>query len=98
MGVIVRKQKVDNLVDALPDDFRFWMAGDVVFDIIVTIENDLRTPVTVQAEGVWVDGVPQLFAFGKELDRRDQANIRISDVAAAMLSQGGWAPIAVVAK
>lgn len=61
-------------------------------EVFVEVNNDLRDTVLIHPTAAWLDGTPALIGSA-ELDRRDQANLLLSDVFSAQLEDQNYAVV-----
>ena len=61
----------------------------------LNVNNDLRTTVELEVLGVWINNDPVSFGL-LTLDRRDEANLIMSNVFSAEVQKKGFARVAKI--
>lgn len=78
-GLAFNQKRFAELAAVVEDEF--WQAlSPKDFVIFVDFSNDLREPVTVRLEGVYVNQQPILYAAEYSLSRREGVMIKLSDI------------------
>lgn len=91
IGTTLRQNpdRIDSIVKALPRDMSSLVTGRLDAKIRLTLQNDLPGPVTITAQGVFLNGEPYQLPKEITLERRGEATITLSDVGNAAIHTGG---------
>ena len=74
--------------DDLPEEMIQYQTFKLDMTLTATLNNDLRSPVLITTDDVFADGAPVQGTATRELARRAQINIKLSDVSTTALSRG----------
>lgn len=77
--------------DALPEDMTKYQTFKLEMRLAATLTNDLPDTVEITTDDVFVDGVPVQGTFTRDLPRRDQVELKTSNVTNAAFSTEGGA-------
>ena len=77
---LVNRKAARAIWDALPEELTEYQTYKLEPVLFALLNNDLRTSVTVTMDDVFADGTPSQGTVSRDMPRRDQIELRMSDV------------------
>lgn len=79
-GLMLNGEKIDGVFASFLED-AFYTVGVKDFSFSITLHNDLRNSIPVVLHGVYADGWPLHYRERFTLERRDQLELRLGEIA-----------------